>query len=90
MRATASDRGRHGDVRGDYESPDRCSVSVCRRESDDTQAGEVCGVLLASERITLRERLDTARDVLPRGVDVQWGEWLQGPSSRMHAGTPGK
>ncbi|MEW1837778.1 hypothetical protein AB0392_07475 [Nonomuraea angiospora] len=40
--------------------------------------GKVRGVLLAPERITLRERLDCARDLLPRGVDVQWGEWLQG------------
>ncbi|MEU5862168.1 hypothetical protein ABZ815_13390 [Nonomuraea sp. NPDC047529] len=29
------------------------------------------------ERIPLEERLATALDLLPRGIDVQWGEWLQ-------------
>ncbi|MFI6706608.1 hypothetical protein ACIBF7_09270 [Nonomuraea sp. NPDC050478] len=34
--------------------------------------------LLPPEQIPVNERLDTARDLLPRGVDVQWGEWLHG------------
>ncbi|WP_084960010.1 hypothetical protein [Thermoactinospora rubra] len=29
-------------------------------------------------RIGLDARLDLARDLLPRGVDVQWGFWLTG------------
>ncbi|MEV4548742.1 hypothetical protein ACI2LC_11660 [Nonomuraea wenchangensis] len=33
--------------------------------------------LIRPERITLEERLAHARDALPRGVDVQWGEWLK-------------
>ncbi|NRQ31259.1 hypothetical protein HII36_05330 [Nonomuraea sp. NN258] len=34
--------------------------------------------LLTPERIPLSDRLANARDLLPRGVDVQWGEWLSG------------
>lgn len=34
--------------------------------------------LLTPDRVPLAERLGTARDLLARGVDVQWGEWLQG------------
>ncbi|GGO75967.1 hypothetical protein [Nonomuraea cavernae] len=40
--------------------------------------GKVRGALLLPERIPLEERLIGARDLLPRGVDVQWGEWLHG------------
>ncbi|RSM95596.1 hypothetical protein DMB42_49520 [Nonomuraea sp. WAC 01424] len=29
------------------------------------------------EELPLEGRLDSALDLLPRGVDVQWGEWLQ-------------
>jgi hypothetical protein len=28
--------------------------------------------------VLLEERLEAALDLLPRGVDVRWGEWLQG------------
>ncbi|UBU14283.1 hypothetical protein [Nonomuraea gerenzanensis] len=35
-------------------------------------------LLLLPERVPLEERLETAVDLLSRGVDVQWGEWLQG------------
>ncbi|MER6947044.1 hypothetical protein ABT294_23705 [Nonomuraea sp. NPDC000554] len=28
--------------------------------------------------VGLRTRLENASEVLPRGVDVQWGEWLSG------------
>ncbi|MGR6924146.1 hypothetical protein ACU635_58620 [[Actinomadura] parvosata] len=40
--------------------------------------GKARGVLLLPERVPLEERLETAVDLLSRGVDVQWGEWLQG------------
>ncbi|MGI5283553.1 hypothetical protein ACQEVF_09500 [Nonomuraea polychroma] len=40
--------------------------------------GKVGGALLLPERIPLESRLEYALDALPRGVDVQWGEWLQG------------
>ncbi|MEV0591172.1 hypothetical protein [Nonomuraea cavernae] len=40
--------------------------------------GKVRGALLLPEKIPLEERLIGARDLLPRGVDVQWGEWLHG------------
>ncbi|MEV4356456.1 hypothetical protein [Nonomuraea sp. NPDC049625] len=29
------------------------------------------------DRVPLEDRLETALDLLSRGVDVQWGEWLQ-------------
>ncbi|MET8005683.1 hypothetical protein [Nonomuraea glycinis] len=28
--------------------------------------------------VLLEERLEAALDLLPRGVDVRWGEWLHG------------
>ncbi|MDP4511921.1 hypothetical protein [Nonomuraea turcica] len=40
--------------------------------------GKVRGALLLPERIPLGDRLEYACDALLRGVDVQWGEWLQG------------
>ncbi|MFG1946945.1 hypothetical protein [Nonomuraea sp. NPDC048826] len=40
--------------------------------------GKTRTALLPPERIPVEERLETARDLLLRGVDVQWGEWLQG------------
>ncbi|MFI7125172.1 hypothetical protein ACIBQ1_05720 [Nonomuraea sp. NPDC050153] len=39
---------------------------------------KVRDVLLLPEGIPLEDRLEYALDALPRGVDVQWGEWLQG------------
>ncbi|SDL49135.1 hypothetical protein [Nonomuraea jiangxiensis] len=39
---------------------------------------QVRSALPPPQRITPEERLATARDLLPRGVDVEWGEWLQG------------
>ncbi|MEV4101025.1 hypothetical protein AB0J42_12245 [Nonomuraea sp. NPDC049649] len=39
---------------------------------------KIRAALLLPEPIPLEERLETARDLLPRGVDVQWGEWLHG------------
>ncbi|GAA5047167.1 hypothetical protein HNP84_000426 [Thermocatellispora tengchongensis] len=36
------------------------------------------GLFLHPDRIGLDERLEQARDLLARGVDVQWGEWLTG------------
>ncbi|GAA5068618.1 hypothetical protein HNP84_008412 [Thermocatellispora tengchongensis] len=36
------------------------------------------GLFLHPDRIGLAERLEHAADMLARGVDVQWGEWLQG------------
>jgi hypothetical protein len=39
---------------------------------------KVRGALLLPERVPLEDRLETVADLLPRGVDVQWGEWLQG------------
>ncbi|MGW2220992.1 hypothetical protein ACWCSD_38910 [Nonomuraea sp. NPDC001684] len=38
----------------------------------------VSGLLLHPDRIPLDDRINDARDLLPRGVDVQWGEWLLG------------
>ncbi|MFI6296171.1 hypothetical protein ACIBEJ_31570 [Nonomuraea sp. NPDC050790] len=32
----------------------------------------------AHDPIPMRDRLDQAHDLLPRGVDVQWGSWLPG------------
>ncbi|MEU6778106.1 hypothetical protein ABZ912_02800 [Nonomuraea angiospora] len=40
--------------------------------------GKIRSALLRPERIPPEDRLEHARDLLPRGVDVQWGEWLQG------------
>ncbi|MEQ4719511.1 hypothetical protein [Nonomuraea sp. B19D2] len=43
-------------------------------------AGEYAKVreaLPLPERVPLEDRLEIALDLLPRGVDVQWGEWLQ-------------
>lgn len=40
--------------------------------------GLVDELLLHPDRIGLAWRVQCAADVLPRGVDVQWGEWLQG------------
>ncbi|SET47576.1 hypothetical protein [Nonomuraea wenchangensis] len=40
--------------------------------------GKVGAALLCGDRIPLEDRLADARDLLPRGVDVQWGEWMQG------------
>ncbi|MER6507071.1 hypothetical protein ABT158_09675 [Nonomuraea sp. NPDC001636] len=39
--------------------------------------GKTSDQLRPPEGIPLGERLATALDLLPRGVDVQWGEWLQ-------------
>jgi hypothetical protein len=39
---------------------------------------KVHDALLLPERVPLEERSETAVDLLARGVDVQWGEWLQG------------
>lgn len=35
-------------------------------------------LLQPPEGVPLEDRLAIALDLLPRGVDVQWGEWLQG------------
>ncbi|NRQ35219.1 hypothetical protein HII36_25830 [Nonomuraea sp. NN258] len=43
-----------------------------------SEYGKVRSALPLPEGVSLDERLHTARDLLPRGVDVQWGEWLQG------------
>ncbi|WP_113700590.1 hypothetical protein [Nonomuraea lactucae] len=43
-----------------------------------TQYGRVRRAFLHPDRVGLRARLDSAADELPRGVDVQWGEWLTG------------
>ncbi|MDA0640667.1 MULTISPECIES: hypothetical protein [Nonomuraea] len=40
--------------------------------------GRTCTALLWPDRIPMKDRLQSARDLLPRGVDVQWGEWLHG------------
>jgi hypothetical protein len=40
--------------------------------------GRVRGAFLHPDRIGLAERLTAARDALPGGVDVEWGEWLTG------------
>ncbi|MDA0633999.1 hypothetical protein OUY22_11275 [Nonomuraea sp. MCN248] len=40
--------------------------------------GKARTALLLPEWIPVEERLEAARDLLPRGVDVQWGEWLHG------------
>lgn len=42
----------------------------------ETQYGRVRKAFLHPDRLGLRARLDSAADALPRGVDVQWGEWL--------------
>ncbi|MFI9592067.1 hypothetical protein [Nonomuraea sp. NPDC052265] len=42
-----------------------------------TEYGKTRDQLHPPERIPLEERLTTALDLLPRGIDVQWGEWLQ-------------
>ncbi len=34
--------------------------------------------LLHPDRIGLNARLELAADMLPRGIDLQWGEWLSG------------
>lgn len=44
----------------------------------EAEYGKARSALLLPERILLEDRLAYARDALPRGVDVQWGEWLQG------------
>jgi hypothetical protein len=43
-----------------------------------TQYGQIRGAFLHPDRIGAQARLDGAADALPRGVDVQWGEWLTG------------
>lgn len=43
-----------------------------------TQYALFKGTLLHAERIRLNDRLSYATDLLPRGVDVQWGDWLTG------------
>ncbi|MFI6734763.1 hypothetical protein ACIBI9_17695 [Nonomuraea sp. NPDC050451] len=48
------------------------------REWLAAEYGKVRDALLLPERIPLEDRLEYALDALPRGVDVQWGEWLQG------------
>lgn len=40
--------------------------------------GKVSAAVPCGDRIPLDDRLADARDLLPRGVDVQWGEWMQG------------
>jgi hypothetical protein len=40
--------------------------------------GTVRKAFLHPDRVGRRARLDGAADALPRGVDVQWGEWLTG------------
>ncbi|MFC7591372.1 hypothetical protein ACFQYP_52520 [Nonomuraea antimicrobica] len=37
----------------------------------------VRAAFLHLESVLLEDRLEWAADALPRGVDVQWGEWLQ-------------
>ncbi|MFI9841056.1 hypothetical protein ACIHFD_28775 [Nonomuraea sp. NPDC051941] len=47
----------------------------------DWMAGEYAKVreaLLLPDRVPLEDRLETALDLLSRGVDAQWGEWPQG------------
>ncbi|MEV3983594.1 hypothetical protein [Nonomuraea sp. NPDC049758] len=51
--------------------------------ADAVKAGEWMAAAYAaqrpdSDRIPVVERLVTSVDLLPRGVDVQWGEWLPG------------
>ncbi|MEU4570881.1 hypothetical protein [Nonomuraea sp. NPDC023979] len=43
-----------------------------------SEYGQVRNTLLRPEGLPLEDRLAIARDLLPRGVDVQWGEWLHG------------
>ncbi|WP_219465733.1 hypothetical protein [Nonomuraea rhizosphaerae] len=45
-----------------------------------TEFGKIDGMLLQRGRrvVTLEERIAGALDLLPRGVDVQWGDWLRG------------
>ncbi|MGI5271377.1 hypothetical protein ACQEUU_19625 [Nonomuraea sp. CA-218870] len=40
--------------------------------------GKTRTALPLPDRVPVEERLETARDLLSRGVDVQWGEWLHG------------
>ncbi|MET7336518.1 hypothetical protein [Nonomuraea sp. NPDC005650] len=50
-------------------------------QAADWMAGvyaKVGEALLLPEGVPLGDRLEIALDLLPRGVDVQWGEWLQG------------
>jgi hypothetical protein len=41
---------------------------------------KIDGTLLQPDQrlVTLEDRIAGALDMLPRGVDVQWGEWLHG------------
>ncbi len=41
-------------------------------------AGEYEPVRPGSDTVPLEHRRTVAADLLPRGVDVQWGEWLHG------------
>ena len=43
-----------------------------------TEYAKARNLLQPPEGVPMEDRLDNARDLLPRGVDVQWGEWLQG------------
>ncbi|MFG3440199.1 hypothetical protein ACGF0J_23370 [Nonomuraea sp. NPDC047897] len=43
-----------------------------------TRYGTVRKAFPHPDRVGLPARLDAAGDALPRGVDVQWGEWLTG------------
>ncbi|MGP4101113.1 hypothetical protein [Nonomuraea sp. KM90] len=51
------------------------------RQATEWMAGEYAKVgeaLLLPEAVPIEERLRIALDLLTRGVDVQWGEWLEG------------
>ncbi|MFF4622057.1 hypothetical protein [Nonomuraea jabiensis] len=69
---------------GDWLAKPASRIAATFQEAEqavDWMAGEYASVreaFLLPERVPLEDRLETALDLLSRGVDVQWGEWLQG------------
>ncbi|WP_219470364.1 hypothetical protein [Nonomuraea rhizosphaerae] len=59
-------------IRASFEDPARAVEWL------EAQYGQIRGAFLHPDRIGPGARLEAAADALPRGVDVQWGEWLTG------------
>jgi hypothetical protein len=65
---------------GDWLAKPRSRIAETFDDVDkagEWMAGEYAPHRPDSDRIPLESRLATATDLLSRGVDVQWGEWLQ-------------
>jgi len=59
-------------IRASFDDPGRAVEWLA------TQYAQIRGAFPRPDRVGLTARLDGAADALPRGVDVQWGEWLTG------------